>query len=72
MDNVKHTGEKQLCALESLWSATGAVVRELECYRALLNFVPNRGSVAEYNDSHTHEQVLALFDRAIQAAETQS
>jgi len=41
-----------------------------ECYGELLNALPStlrRHGLATYNDTHSHEDVLALFDRAIAA-----
>lgn len=35
-----------------------------EAYDALYNSI-DRMNVPKYNDSHTHEEVLAMFDRAI-------
>jgi len=43
-----------------------------ECYGELLNALPptlRRHGLATYNYTHSHEDVLALFDRAIAASE---
>jgi len=43
-----------------------------ECYGELLNALPptwRRHGLATYNDTHSHEDMLALFDRAIAAME---
>lgn len=43
----------------------------MECWYAeltLQEFVGDNQSVTEFNDSHTHAEVLAVFDRAIELA----
>ena len=55
------------------WCSMGAIkaeAGELQ-YRAALNFLTGiQGEcVHEYNDTHTHTEVLAMFDKAIEEAE---
>lgn len=55
--------------------AVGALARvsdkhEFEsAYLALRRGLPTRGGVATFNDTHTHAEVIAAFDRAIEAAQ---
>ncbi len=38
-------------------------------FRRLYFKVPSKGAVSEFNDTHTHAEVLALFDAAIAGLE---
>jgi len=55
------------------WCSMGAMRAEAGelLYRAALNFLTGiKGEcVHEYNDTHTHTEVLAMFDKAIEEAE---
>lgn len=67
MVGVKST---EACA----WCAVGAVYKAMDAYSGTV-WNPLEGAlpagyniVSEYNDTHSHEEVLALFDRAIEIA----
>lgn len=53
------------------WCSLGAIIAEApsyddELYAAkILSLVINNHSIAQFNDSSTHTEVLAAFDRAI-------
>lgn len=56
----------QYCALGALWSQTYGERAEAILAAALPPF--GHKSIAAYNDTHTHEDILALYDRAIENA----
>ena len=53
------------CALVALKTVVGPHVIGSPAYRALRDEV---GSIAHFNDTHSHGEILDLFDRAIEAA----
>lgn len=65
-------GEQESACSEAAvkWCALGAIIRtagssavEMSATITLNRLL--RGSIAEYNDTHSHSEVLALFDAAI-------
>lgn len=60
----------------SCWCSTGAVMKcglhHADSALSLLAEVTSVGSVPYYNDTHTHAEVLAMFDRAISIAEAEN
>lgn len=63
---VNDDGSVAYCALGAV-SATGLDIRHLfnsDALTALRELVPG-GAIARYNNSHSHECVVALFDEAI-------
>lgn len=59
------TGRGRKCALMALNQAYGGNVMESRAYSILYSRA--RTGVAHFNDSHSHAEVLDLFDRAIEA-----
>ena len=61
-------GRVQRCAA----GAIDAVFEDMEtndaAYAALRQAMDNCNLISEFNDNHSHEEVLAAFDRAIAAA----
>jgi len=55
------------------WCAVGAIERSCDIesrsrlFDLLRDGLPDRALVGDFNDSHTHAEVLDLFDRAIAA-----
>lgn len=52
------------------WCALGAIFKqkspfERNAIAALQAAVPSKNSIAHFNDTHTHPEVLAVFDAAI-------
>jgi len=70
----------RFCAIGAIQNAVGPVGTEGRqqvintvfgaIYDALEKIDPDCAGLAEYNDTHNHEQVLALFDAAIELLET--
>jgi hypothetical protein len=58
----------QYCALGALWSQGPNNIRAENILGAALP--EGHKSIAAYNDSHTHEDILSLYDRAIRNART--
>jgi len=67
-----------VCAVQTMATSLQELERidyptaSIECFGALINALPptlRRHGLATYNDTHSHEDVLALFDRAIAATE---
>jgi len=66
-----------VCVMQALAKASHEIKRAdyptawEECYELLNALTPTlrRHGLATYNDTHSHEDVLALFDRAIAATE---
>jgi hypothetical protein len=58
------------CAVGSICRVAGMTIREAEASAAwdFLNAEAEFGELHEFNDSHTHAEVLDLFDRAIKRA----
>mgnify|MGYP001604621475 CR=1 FL=1 len=57
------------CALGALQSVTASEAGRRRAGRELERALPAWGSVTHYNDHHSHADVMALFDRAIEATE---
>lgn len=62
--------KRRLCLIEALGGAThelrASSCSRRNCVEVVGNLIPAPLSIPAYNDSHTHEEVLALLDRAIQ------
>ncbi len=54
------------CALGAVRESSYGVIRYIEACDVLERLA---GPIPKYNDSHTHAEVLSLFDRAIATAE---
>ena len=52
------------CALGAIAAVDNSAVSHRGAYRKLLD-VSGVGYIGSFNDSHSHEEVLDLFDRAI-------
>jgi len=59
---------RRLCALAAMDAVGGGVVGGGGPALQLLYRTNGNKSVMDFNDSHTHAEVMALFDRAIEAA----
>ena len=61
-----HTKAVCWCASGAIFSAAGESdpLDALDAFRSMIN-----GSIPQFNDTHTHAEVLAAFDKAIAAAE---
>jgi hypothetical protein len=60
------------CSIGALRSAAkGTNQFSMNAMRVMENCIPleNGMNIAEYNDTHTHEEVMKLFDAAIELAE---
>lgn len=79
-DDWKHgydLRDGSMCALRAIEAITGKTAyHEIPAYAALCRALPKgwvkkygRESVGVYNDQSAHSDVLALFDRAINACE---
>lgn len=53
------------CALGAIWKATGDVEADNDGAYSALHDVIN-GSVVNFNDTHTHAEVIELFNKAIE------
>ena len=53
------------CALGAIMDAGGSTIAALAALRTALRAMNHQECLAIYNDTHTHSEVLALFDRAI-------
>jgi hypothetical protein len=58
------------CAMGAIWNVSPNVEVRAEAFNAL--DVQTYLGVPEFNDSHTHPEVLALFDKAIAAEEAKA
>lgn len=56
------------------WCASGAILfvlgdfnfsNDLKAQNRLEKYIPTLKSLVEYNDSHSHKDIIALFDRAL-------
>lgn len=56
------------CADGAVW-AVRPVAPAYKLATAVLDILSGQGSAAVFNDSHTHAEVLALFDKAIASLE---
>lgn len=60
----KSANGRRVCAAQAIWlKGAEDYGRVTECFRLAVGI-----SVIEYNDSHTHAEVMAAFDRAIEMA----
>ena len=67
---VTHQGPN--CALTAINNISGkSLGRDNPIYKALMRAMPGASSVAMWNNTHTHAEVMAAFDRAIALAEQQ-
>jgi len=53
-------------AITACWLDGASWAERNEALDALRAQIPEGGYVADFNDDHTHDEVLALFDRAIE------
>lgn len=59
------------CALTALDRAAGVCLESAHpLYRALLAGMDGATGIAMYNNTHTHAEVMAAFDRAIELAQS--
>ena len=55
------------CAMGALGHVATGTDALWEAQQALYGALPERGGIANFNDNHSHAEVLALFNRAIEA-----
>jgi hypothetical protein len=56
------------CSLGAISKVTEGLEEFWRARDALRQFVSDSPSVSEFNDTHTHAEVLAVFDRAIETS----
>ncbi len=61
------TTQGQTCAMLALWASGGAFRERQVFYKA--NDISDRSNGAHWNDTHTYQEVLEGFDRAIRLAQ---
>lgn len=61
---LSHSAAVCFCSMGAIRRISGELGAP---YQALKREIGPSDMVCEYNDSHTHEEVLALFDKAIEA-----
>lgn len=64
--DARHPKAIRWCALGAVWKLP---IKHKDWEDAVRVLYAGCGSLTEFNDSHTHAEVLALFDDAIQRAE---
>jgi hypothetical protein len=57
------------CAIGSIFHDHPYLTAATDAYAAVVDVV--KGNLSEFNDSHTHSEVLAAFDRAIAKLESE-
>jgi len=58
-----------VCALAALIDASRAALGGLDVLALKILKKVTGGCVSDFNDAHTHDEVLAAFDRAVELAE---
>lgn len=60
------------CSIGAIERIAKKSTKALQVVEKFYRILPSGDGLADFNDSHTHAEVLALFDRAIARAESET